>query len=414
MDSIPSYEYQYDGIASSRQVKIEPYADASSELLIGRTAIKVRSADNSLYQLTGASLGIDEASTRLRAFAELVERLSAFHSQFTAEIINRSYTTFDEMNNACAIKPSNLQHFNALPKLLLDSRNPDTCNLSWVIGRRVLTESPVWVPALAAFLWWKMKEEDCLFLWPSATGLAAGTENEAAEMHGLLEVVERDVCMLSWRVPGFPLYRLSAETLPDYLQEELLRHQLFVNLYIYSRANLPFVVIAVMTRKDGSALTCGSAAGFTIEHISEKAVLESLMLRWTIAREPNTSISEDELPTNSFGHVLYAFHYPKPILDWYSNVCIGNFQPETQCIFSNKEVISAVEEEYGCSVVSVDLTTAQARKSGWRVVRVVVANALPRETDHRLIHDGGVRLLQIIDRYNVELSKVNLNPNPFG
>ncbi|MGQ5522294.1 YcaO-like family protein [Chitinimonas sp. PSY-7] len=414
MDSVSNSEYQYDGIASSRQVKIEPYAVTSSGLLIGRTAIRIRSADNSLYQLTGASLGIDEASTRLRAFAELVERLSAFQSQFTAEVINRSYTTFDDLNDACAIKPSSLQHFKALPELLLDSRNPDTCSLSWVIGRRVLTESPVWVPALAAFLWWKVKENDCLFLWPSATGLAAGTEIEAAEMHGLLEVVERDVCMLSWRVPGFPLYRLSAEELPDYLQEELLRHQLVVNLYIYSQANFPSVVISMMTRTDGSALTCGSAAGFKIAHIAEKAVLESLMLRWTIAREPNTSVFEDALPTNSFGHVLYAYHHPKPILDWYSNACIGDFKPEPQCIFSKKGIISAVEEEYGSSVVSVDLTTAQARKSGWCVVRVVVANALPRETDHRLIHDGGARLMQICDRYNVDYSKINLSPNPFG
>ena len=414
MPSVSSHDYQYEGVASSSQVKIEPYSVSGSKLLMGRTAIRIRGADNFIYALTGASLGINEVSTRLRAFAELVERLSAFQSQFTANVINRSYTNFCKLNDLCAIKPSSLQHFKSLPKPLLDSRNPDICSLNWVVGKRVLTDSPVWVPALAAFLWWKVKDEDCLFLWPSATGLAAGTAIEEAEMHGLLEVVERDICMLSWRVPGFPLYRLPAENLYCYLQEELLRHQLVVNLYIYSQTNFPFVIIAFTTRADGSALTCGSAAGFSITHIAEKAVLESMMLHWTLAREPDASVLEEALPTNSFGHVFYAYHHPKPVLDWYSNTCIGDFKPEPQSIFSKNEIISAVEEEYASSVVSVDLTTAQARKSGWYVVRMVLANALPRETDHRLIHDGGVRLAQICDRYHVDFSKINLSPNPFG
>jgi ribosomal protein S12 methylthiotransferase accessory factor len=73
----------------------------------------------------------------------------------------------------------------------------------WVAGAWLDTQTPVWVPAILAFLSLDIRFEH-LFCQGTSNGLAAGTTRDEAALRAILELLERDAFMSSWRTrrPG--------------------------------------------------------------------------------------------------------------------------------------------------------------------------------------------------------------------
>ncbi len=75
--------------------------------------------------------------------------------------------------------------------------NPEVSH-PWVAGKWLGRNDPVWVPAILTYLSYEVRPEN-LFCQGTSNGLAAGTEPDEAALRAILELLERDAFMRSWR-----------------------------------------------------------------------------------------------------------------------------------------------------------------------------------------------------------------------
>lgn len=80
----------------------------------------------------------------------------------------------------------------------------------WVEGHCLVTGAPVWVPAVLAYLALDLKPEN-LVCQGTSNGLAASTDADDAALRAVLELVERDAFLTTWRT-GTRARRLRLET----------------------------------------------------------------------------------------------------------------------------------------------------------------------------------------------------------
>jgi ribosomal protein S12 methylthiotransferase accessory factor YcaO len=193
-----------------------------------------------------------------------------------------------------------------------------------------------------------------------------------------------------------------------------------VELYDVGEPRLVPVVVAVLSRPDGSQLTLGSAAGWDVRRAAERAVCEALMLQWTLARCSATTAGWDQ-PTSSLEHVLAAARRGPAVRDWYRRQAQGfrrcgpippaadGSEPASLVAFAEQ-----VRKHLGGEVVKVHLGAELTRDSGWSVQRVLISGAQPRESDSRSMHLGGRRLLEANRKWNRSAEPLQQVAHPFG
>lgn len=402
--------FRYGKIANSSAVRVERIFGSSSPFMVGRTAVK--STQFTTNFITGSAYGTDPSEVRVRAFAELVERLSAIESAYEQPYLIKD-SAINLQQKYQVVMPSTLQHWDKSQKLILPiDREPNSKIRSFCKGIRIKTGVEVLVPALASFLHWIPPYDETLFLLPGATGLAAGRTFEDAVRHALLEVVERDACMLSWRVPSLPVINLSINaesSLTDCCKELGVTPTYFA----IETSNLLHTVLVILAREDGQELTCGSACSDSIFLATNKALCEALALQWTM-RYSNDFKEASHLPQTSYDHVLMAYLNGKTIINQYLKKARNQkFTIHKQPI-SLLDLVNKAEKIFESQIVVVDVTSDKARKSGWYVVRVIIPGALPRESDARIAHLGGSRLCKILEKYKLDSDKLVTLPHPFG
>jgi len=136
------------------------------------------------------------------------------------------------------------------------------------------------------------------------------------------------------------------------------------------------------------------------------------MLRWTISIDDNVDISH---PTNCFEHIAYAYRNEdliKAKFEFQANRASDLQSVESGAYPNACSLGKLCEEEYACSVISVDLSPPKNVELGWYINRVFIPNALPRMS-------GLVPRESIIDRLerseiNIREKAINLSPHPFG
>jgi len=412
----------YGVTAKATNVKIEVAFGRQSPFLIGRTAatdprFPTKLSETSLGILTGAASGTDTELVRNKAFAELVERVSAFEAAFEAEnLVRGTLTDLKASGQNLVISPSSLQHFanwQRLPSFI--DRNADKRVHTWCRGIRIFTGETVYVPALATYLQWQPPPEEPLFIWPSATGLAAGVKRSATLHRALFEVIERDACMASWRVPGYPVFQLPVSSMSESLQKTCTLLGLVPEIYRLDTENLPSTVIAVLSKEGNVELTCGSACGILNQELIGKAVSEALMLQWTMRNCRSESLSILSKPQTSYQHVATAFYSGPEVASWYQKQANwGDLNEKASCPEHLQELAKVAEQTFQSPVVAVDVASSTAKSSGWYVFRVVIPGALQRESDSRISHFGKSRLEQLLTKYSVTQQALRTNPHPFG
>lgn len=411
----------YGAVASDQRVRVEAAFAATSVFRIGRTAVIAPGlpggTPESPGMLTGAAFGLDDDDVRRRAFAELVERLSAFEAAFERPMhAVGSVAEARQRLAAPVVAPSALQHFDPRQRLppYID-RSPDTGRRTLVEGFDARTGAAVLVPALAAFLTWRPPPGETLFLWPGATGLAAGRTAEEAIRRGLLEVIERDACMAVWRVRGAPRRRLPSSLAPAPLREVCGGLGLSVELFGVRAGRLPGTVIAALSTSRGGHLTCGSACGGFDAPTAGKALGEALALQWTARNVADDAVTPSAPPETSLAHVLRAFRDgPSVLAHLRGDATTAGAEGEAESPGSLAELVVAAEEVFECPVIVVDVTSQAARTSGWYVARVIVPGALPRESDARVAHLGGPRVRSLLGSEPLDAPALETSPHPFG
>jgi len=351
--------------------------------------------------------GCDLKEIKQRAIAELVEHSVAVISGVQCHALCRSsYRSFPTQLNEIALNPSSLVQSQSGIQFGLDSVDSDSI-LSWVRGYDIQGNYGVYLPALVGFLSWMPPVGEPLFVKPGATGLSAHISLSLAIEHALFEVIERDACMLCWRVPGWPTSILSHNCLPVAYKTMLSDMNLCVHLFQVGDPSLVPVVVAIIVDLKSGSPTVGSAAGWCVDRLCEKATIEAFVVRYTV--EKFCRHSDEQVPRSSFGHVCSAFKRGGHVLNWF--LCQSNLSRNH--VSWTKESVFQKVFDFCAESAYVEISDERCREMGWFVVRVIVPRLQQRESDSLLMNLSSSRLDESIRRY-AHGRPPHLSPHPFG
>ena len=171
----------------------------------------------------------------------------------------------------------------ALVADLLERRMQPERALSWCCARRVTDGEEVWLPADIC-LRRPPAQRDFAPPSPLSIGSAAGPSRDAAALHGLLELIERDATSLWWHggqlprsIPQQHSARVVAEDLLRQLRQGASIPRRSWLLDITTDIGVPCVV-AVSCRTDGSGFAFGLAARPALEAAVRSAIVEMCQL----------------------------------------------------------------------------------------------------------------------------------------
>jgi len=259
----------------------------------------------------------------------------------------------------------------------------------WVKGQWLDNGEPVWTPALMTYYSFPIGADDA-FCQVTSNGLAAGVGLQDATLRAVLELIERDVFMISWlcRRPG---KRLAVDDCLDQSSRnviaELEEHGAKVELYLLNGdVNVPVVVCLGLG--DGASwpgLTVTSAAHLSPRIAVRNAVLEhahsGLYLRHRMLKDKHTAPLAPE-QIRSWNFLDHGLFYLPP-------------ERAANCNFlrSDSELVSLtnLEEPSEISldvclkrltlanlrVAVVDVTAPDVAQTSWRVVRALGVNMQP-------------------------------------
>ena len=389
--------YSYGRLGFRNNIKVENIFANDNPFLVARVACRIDG--NNSCVVTGAGFGFEKSIVVKKALGELIERMSAYllAGYYKNYIVGSSGGLRKRYK---VLKPSGLRHWHPDQNIPVKyDFDPDKIDLSYCQGVEETTKESILVPAISAFLNWVPPIKEPVFYKPTATGLAAGITVNQAKLNALFEVIERDTCMRVWR--DNKTYAQAVDYQPSNEQLRCLGNMdLVCQFFIVIEKLLPPTAIVVLSKERKKEISFGSACGFDLDYIFQKALCEALALQWTVRKYGSNKLLT-KYPKNSFEHVNNAFHSPDIYLDrWHDKTkYLGSLPlvevPQLNNIFENVEVF------YKCKVIYVDLSTLESRKSGWEVVRCIIENAVPRESDHSLAHLA-------------EFTLTNQLPHPFG
>jgi ribosomal protein S12 methylthiotransferase accessory factor len=184
---------------------------------------------------------------------------------------------------------------------------------SWCRATRPTDGGDVWLPADIC-LRRPPARRDFAPPFPLSIGSAAGPSREAAALHGLLELIERDATSLWWRggqlARSIPQRHAAGSVAEDLLRQ--LRHGAVEPrrtwlLDITTDIGVPCVV-AASCRADGSGFAFGLAARPALEAAVRSAILEmcQLELADAVVAAKRTERGDDALNTQDRIHLQRA------------------------------------------------------------------------------------------------------------
>lgn len=355
--------------------------------------------------LSGSGIAWDVEVAKLKAFAELTERYSAYEagleaqlSAAPAEVIRRRIGE--------AILPAEIQHFTPeqnLPARIV--RCVEDRSITWTTGKDLFSGSMVAVPALSSYLQWTPPAGEPLFLKPNANGLAAAETPDRALLHALFEVLERDACMRVWRLKDENLHEIPDHCIPEKLKWVAEKLKIEYRLFVTGKSGLPPTAICVLLSEQLPFLACGTACGEPSD-LASKAFFEALLARRAVKQFATVAAMSTQ-PRSSLEHVLWANEHHRLVYSILDGRCRGMLAPQDlPSGWTVSAVVAGIRDSLGGKAAVVDVTSRAARASGWSVVRVIATAAQPRESDAAIPHlrfDG-------INQERV----ANLKPHPFG
>jgi ribosomal protein S12 methylthiotransferase accessory factor len=121
--------------------------------------------------------GLCHATAQVSALMEAIEH---WHAEYAAGEFRATSEAMLAREGVAYLPVADVPGFE--PRLHLSDRRV----LDWVLGKALTDETPVWVPACAAYL------IEPAFAHFSTNGLASGNHRVEATLHALYEVIERD------------------------------------------------------------------------------------------------------------------------------------------------------------------------------------------------------------------------------
>jgi ribosomal protein S12 methylthiotransferase accessory factor len=371
----------------------------------------------------------DEAAAVGAAIGEAVERYCS--TLVAPDLLAGSY---DDLvgDGRCALDPQALALYS--PDQYAQRGFPFVAftrdlTVRWVLGRDLVSHQPVWVPA--SLVW-------VTYLFPGgpgerepptngeiSAGVATGATREDAEWSALRELVERDALALTW-LSGAPVPRIEP---PPWLARLTAgpRGVLDTRFYAFpSELGMPVVGALVIDEADGYVTLGHACRRDRIDALSEAFAEASQLQMLTrdlddpasamarIAADPHSALKPwrpDRRYLSQYRHdwrdVIDGACHLQLYLDPDMRArleseladgptAVGEAPPATQQprdVEAQVRGLAARLAEHGVTVASVDITTADVREAGLRVIRLV-ATDLSSTTHGAFPLLGGRRLAE--------------------
>jgi ribosomal protein S12 methylthiotransferase accessory factor len=376
----------------------------------------------------GAGSATTRNGARAAAIAEAVERYSACDSDAAPVVL----ASAAELGPA-AVAPSRFSLFSTSQYQRAEFPYvpfAEQTRVAWVEGCSLPAGEPAWLPAQLVYLGWTPRAGEARIGQPTSNGLACHATLEEAALSGLLELLERDAFMITWKVRlSWPRVTWARESpLGRFEQRYLDPSGIRVAAIDLSAFwELPCVFGIARSAAPGQApFGVGAGAATTVVRAVQKALDEAVRVRsWARSiREGDpdgSTVPPAERISDFDGHIrYYAYEEHLAALDFLDESEQQRDAatiPEVEGTTPLQQIASICERlaERSTSAYAVDVTAPDVRDAGLRVAKVVAPELCPLDVDHAAQHLGGRRLYEEPLRLGLRaarLSEHDLNPAP--
>ena len=379
----------------------------------------------------GVGSGRSREHARCAAIGEAVERYSACFSDDAPSVVATARELGDEV-----VAPARFalhtpaQHAEpGFPYAPFDDETP----VAWIDAWSLSRDEPAKIPGQLAYLTWQLRPGERRIAVATSSGLACHTSVEEALLRGLLEVLERDAFMLTWRARlSWPLLCWEPESRLGWFERRVLRPTGLTTaaLDLSTVWNVPCVVAVARASVGGDApLGVGAAAAASVEEAAEKALDEAVRVRsWASVLRGLDPAGEavtgpDAIQTFEQHVQFYAYERNAPAVDFLDG------SPERRPASEISALAGATPLEKvralcgrlarrGYEPYAVDVTAPDVGAAGLCVLKVVVPELCALDVEHGARYLGSARLLEEPARlgfHGAPLSEDELNtdPHPF-
>jgi len=379
----------------------------------------------------GAGSGRSREAARRAAIAEAVERYSACASGNVAAVV----ATAAELGGA-AVDPSRFALFSerqhAAPSFPYRPFT-ETTRLAWVEGRALPSGEPAYLPAQLVYLRWTLRPGEERIAASSSSGLACGASFGEAVLAALLEAIERDAFMITWKARlSWPRLAWPRDSAPDRFERAYVRPTGLTVAAIDLSAvwEIPCVLGVARSRVRGEApVGVGAGAALDVDRAIEKAIDEAVRVRsWarairTMVRPGDPAPAPDEV-VGFEDHIRFHAYEENAAATTFLDASRTR-RPSADVApvsgTTTAERIASICRRLaagGASAYAVDVTAPDVREAGLHVARAIAPELCRLDVEHATRHLGGRRLYVEPVRLGfrasaLDESDLNRDPHPF-
>jgi ribosomal protein S12 methylthiotransferase accessory factor len=327
-----------------------------------------------------------------------------------------------DMSEMPACSPAELEH----PKCVVAPFDPEE-RVRWVQGWSLLSNEPIWVPAVHVWMHIPALTPSERFTLPISTGSAAHTTLANAILNAICEVVERDSIALTW-LQMLALPRIEFTNASEALKEALRRAESTGIEYAFFDATTDLgipTVYCVDTDRASSKLR--HVVMCATDPDPERAVTK-ILREIAASRMGLSSVRRAPESVDDFHDVFHGAQYMgaaerAQAFDFLLNTTArvrGIEEIASMSVGDPLRELEAALQEFrtrGWEVVVVDISTVEARDAGVTVVKVIVPRLMPLSFVYRSQFRAHRRLFEAPRAMGLPVrpeSELNPFPQPFA
>ena len=252
--------------------------------------------------------------------------------------------------------------------------------LDWVRSRDEISGEERFLPADFVYIGRASVDDEAAVAVANNSGCGLGATQDAAKLHALLELIERDATGLWWyRAHSSPAVDTEALSAAPRLHEFIVSRDRRTKLFDIS-AGLPGVVVAAVScDPDGKTVALGFAAGCVLPEAALRATVELLQMEIALGDRIETGDPLAQIWVSAVNDATPPLSFAVE----------PRSRPAVNC--GDVDLTSVVRAlgEAGCEVCFVDLTREEIGLPVFRAVIPGLCSDRPRLGASRLLAAGG-------------------------
>ena len=356
--------------------------------------------------LVGGGSGRSLRDARAAAIGEAVERYSASIVDPDACVV----ATARELG-PLAVDPARFALFSdsqyATPGFPYVRFDVDT-RIAWVAGVSLPDRMPAWLPAQLVHL--AGHEHESPICRTTSSGLACHATAERATLSALLELLERDAFMITWKAQiSWPLLHWNRDDRLRSFEESYLRPTGLQWSAIDLSAFWEVPTVAAVVR-GGGTLGVGAAASLSVDRAVTKALDEAIRVRtWARALCASGRQAPDAEDIEELDDHIRFYADPRNAsrVDFLDSSARRTDVDNVSAVRGGLDALCSRLEEGRTSAYAVNVTSPDVREAGLSVIRVIAPELCALDVEHSAQLLGGARLA------GFAADGFNPDPHPF-